>query len=395
MIEASRDRFFLERSNAAQAFFPGVWDLGAKVEGGWRAPALRAGADERRADRRGDLPGRDPNRGQGPGGAAGHGCVRGAAGGWRPGPPACAGAGFHPGTPASKDTLVWRDVNEDGVVQTTEIQVIAGSAAAPSASFDRFALGGDARVTVAMPRLGAAGRDGRGDLGEQPGSRPAARRSGRLRPRPARTGLLPRVHPAADPSRARGRPLRLLPARRRRQRAHRRRPGPAQQPLRHAGAWRRPGSTDPRCAGPASTTGTGTRSGRFPAACPARWVATRSRCAGSWCSDAAAGLAGGRPVALARRWPARRPRPTRGWRPCCGWTGRSGCPGATPAGQRRTGGDQRAQRTHDGLARPAGQEHHRHAGPRRRPRWRWGWKGDRGPLDPPGGRARRAGARPS
>ena len=65
------------------------------------------------------------------------------------------GRGFHRGTPASKDTLVWRDVNEDGVVQTTEIQAIAGSAAVPSASFDRFALGGDARVTVTLPYVGA------------------------------------------------------------------------------------------------------------------------------------------------------------------------------------------------------------------------------------------------
>ena len=65
-----------------------------------------------------------------------------------------SGTGFHRGTPETKDVLVWRDQNEDGIVQLSEIQVIPGSAATPSQDFHRFALGADARVRIALPRLG-------------------------------------------------------------------------------------------------------------------------------------------------------------------------------------------------------------------------------------------------
>jgi hypothetical protein len=64
------------------------------------------------------------------------------------------GTGFHPGTPATKDVLVWRDQNEDGIVQLSEIQVIAGRAATPSQNFSRFAVGADSRIGATLPRLG-------------------------------------------------------------------------------------------------------------------------------------------------------------------------------------------------------------------------------------------------
>ena len=65
-----------------------------------------------------------------------------------------SGRGFHPGSPATKDDLVWRDANEDGIVQLTEIQAIPGGPATPSENFSRFAVGADLRATVAIPRLG-------------------------------------------------------------------------------------------------------------------------------------------------------------------------------------------------------------------------------------------------
>jgi hypothetical protein len=64
------------------------------------------------------------------------------------------GLGFHEGTPTTKDQLVWRDENGDGLVEPTEIQVIPGSASTPSQQFRRFAIGADARVIVRVPRLG-------------------------------------------------------------------------------------------------------------------------------------------------------------------------------------------------------------------------------------------------
>ena len=49
---------------------------------------------------------------------------------------------------------MWRDQNEDGIVQQTELQSIPGSPATPSEGFQRFALGGDARLHVGIPVIG-------------------------------------------------------------------------------------------------------------------------------------------------------------------------------------------------------------------------------------------------
>jgi hypothetical protein len=64
------------------------------------------------------------------------------------------GTGFHKGTAASKDTLVWRDANEDGIVQLNEITVIRGQTASPSMNFGRYAVGGDLELTLSLPHLG-------------------------------------------------------------------------------------------------------------------------------------------------------------------------------------------------------------------------------------------------
>ena len=61
------------------------------------------------------------------------------------------GSGFHPGTPTTKDQLVWRDANGDGLVQLPEIQIIPGASAEPSSTFRRFALGADGHVSARLP----------------------------------------------------------------------------------------------------------------------------------------------------------------------------------------------------------------------------------------------------
>src|SRR5262249_28002384 len=65
------------------------------------------------------------------------------------------GMGFHEGTPTTKDQVVWRDDNGDGIVQATEVGVVPASSATPSETFRRFALGADARLIVRVPLLGA------------------------------------------------------------------------------------------------------------------------------------------------------------------------------------------------------------------------------------------------
>jgi hypothetical protein len=62
-----------------------------------------------------------------------------------------SGRGFSPGTPTTKDQLVWRDDNGDGIVQINEITVIPGTTAEPSSTFRRFAYGADAHLSWQLP----------------------------------------------------------------------------------------------------------------------------------------------------------------------------------------------------------------------------------------------------
>jgi hypothetical protein len=151
--QRDQDRFFLERSSVSRALFPGVFDLGLRARAGWRFIDVRVALmnGDPLADR--SFPVQDPNRAKDVVGRLGVAGARGRVA-FAAGLSGLAGTGFHRGTPETKDVLVWRDQNEDGIVQLSEIQVIPGSAATPSQNFHRFALGADARITVAVPRLG-------------------------------------------------------------------------------------------------------------------------------------------------------------------------------------------------------------------------------------------------
>jgi len=59
-----------------------------------------------------------------------------------------------PVTPPTKDGLQWIDENQDGLVQTTELQVVPGSPGLPSEGFDRRALGADLQVHWCLCELG-------------------------------------------------------------------------------------------------------------------------------------------------------------------------------------------------------------------------------------------------
>jgi hypothetical protein len=154
VVQSDRDRLFLERTTTSRALFPGEYDLGARVAGGWRF--VRYAVAMQNGDPLGEkaFPGRDPNAAKDITGRVGveqdvqHGLhVSG-------GVSALTGKGFHKGTPGTKDVLVWRDLNEDGAVEPGEIQIIPGQAAEPSSSFTRFAVGVDARLQYTVPRLG-------------------------------------------------------------------------------------------------------------------------------------------------------------------------------------------------------------------------------------------------
>jgi hypothetical protein len=151
--ERERDRLFFDRSNVSRALFPGSMDLAVRLQARWRSLILQFAVMNGEPLGSGSLAGRDPTAAKD---------LVGRLGIARPlgpvrvdgGVSVLEGKGLHPGTQATKDVLVWRDQNEDGIVQTSEIQIIPGSPATPSSTFHRFALGADLRVRADLPRLG-------------------------------------------------------------------------------------------------------------------------------------------------------------------------------------------------------------------------------------------------
>ena len=151
VLQSDRDRLFLERSNAENVLFPGEYDLGAMVSGGWNFLRYSVALMNGHPIGEKAYPGRDPISPKDLVGRVGVdtrlesvGIVAGAS--------FLLGNGFTPGSPATKDQLVWHDVNEDNQVQLTEIQVIQGYPALPSEKFARSALGGDAVITIPLPQ---------------------------------------------------------------------------------------------------------------------------------------------------------------------------------------------------------------------------------------------------
>lgn len=148
-------RAFLEPSTMVQALFPGSYDLGLELSGAWRFLRYRLAVMNGEPVGERALPAKDPN-------AAKDVVGRLSAVGspvapltLEAGASALSGTGFHAGAPATKDSIVWRDANEDGQAQMTELQVIGGQPATPSADFSRFALGADVRARLELPVVGA------------------------------------------------------------------------------------------------------------------------------------------------------------------------------------------------------------------------------------------------
>jgi hypothetical protein len=155
LAEQDQDRLFLEHSNAIRALFPGTFDLGVGLAGRWRAFEARLALMNGEPLGEASFPARDPNAAKDLVGRIGLATAVARGVGLALGVSGLRGRGLHRGTPATKDVLVWRDQNEDGIVQLSEIEAVPGSAATPSSSFTRFALGADGEIAIGLPRLGA------------------------------------------------------------------------------------------------------------------------------------------------------------------------------------------------------------------------------------------------
>lgn len=152
--ELDTARPYLERSTFARAFFPGEFDLGARVTGSFRE--LRGALAVVNGHPIGELgyPGRSPTRSKDVVGRLGVETTVVGPVELHAGISALSGTGFHPGTPSTKDTLTFRDDNQNGLVDPSEIRYVPGSPATPSETFRRFAVGFDARLSIRFPRVG-------------------------------------------------------------------------------------------------------------------------------------------------------------------------------------------------------------------------------------------------
>lgn len=152
--EPERDRPLLERTTMSNSLFPQSFDLGLRFVGGYRFVRWAFAVMNGNPIGEQTFPGRDPTKSKDlvfriGGAGALTSAVR-----FEGGLSAITGQGFHRGTPATKNVVSWRDDNNDGFVDATELNVIAGAPASASQTFRRFALGADLRATVAIPRLG-------------------------------------------------------------------------------------------------------------------------------------------------------------------------------------------------------------------------------------------------
>lgn len=152
---SERDKPFLEPPAFARALFPGNYDAGVMASGSYGVARWTIGLVNGAPVGDAQWAGRDPVARHdlvGRLGAAVAGPYRSR---FEAGISAITGQGLHPGAPPTKDELQWVDENQDGIVQTTELQVVPGMTATPSQPFDRDALGADFQARWCLRRLGA------------------------------------------------------------------------------------------------------------------------------------------------------------------------------------------------------------------------------------------------
>jgi hypothetical protein len=142
-----RLQMFAERSLVSRAFFPGIPDLGMRFYGGlgffrWSAALMNGQPLDTALALRAPVAPRDVSFRLG---IVTHPTpsfeLRG-------GVSAMRGKGFHPGTQATKNSISWVDVNEDGTIQPAELVALPATAAAPSVLFDRWMVGADVQAVL-------------------------------------------------------------------------------------------------------------------------------------------------------------------------------------------------------------------------------------------------------
>lgn len=156
VLQSDTERLFLERSAVIQEFFPGEFDLGARLAGGWRFVRYAVAVQNGEPVGERTFPQRDPNSAKDVSGRLG---IESPLSEWAAaaaGFSALSGTGFHQGLAPTKSGVVWNDRNENNSVDTGELVAVPAKAAVPSQNFARNALGIDARFTLRTEPLGTS-----------------------------------------------------------------------------------------------------------------------------------------------------------------------------------------------------------------------------------------------
>ena len=140
--EDDRQRLFMERTTAARALFPGEFDLGARLSGGWYFIRYVLAVQNGQPLEGSSFGGLDPNHQKDILGRVGieHSLANvDIAAGFS----GLRGTGFHAGATATKPLLQWNDSDESGSVGPGEVIGSPGLSASPSSNFTRVGFGAD------------------------------------------------------------------------------------------------------------------------------------------------------------------------------------------------------------------------------------------------------------
>jgi hypothetical protein len=147
LVESPRTRWFMERSQASQGFWPGEPDLGLRLAGAlsffrWTIAAVNGEP----LGEKSPYALQDPNSAKDAVFRFGFDAAPRDDLQIAGGVSALRGTGFHPGTDATKSGLQWQDGNDNGLVDSNELVPTPATPAKPSQNFQRWAAGADLRL---------------------------------------------------------------------------------------------------------------------------------------------------------------------------------------------------------------------------------------------------------
>lgn len=149
LVLGNKQRVFMERTTGSLAFFRGEPDVGVRISGA--ASAFRYAIAVQNGVPLDDRPNAvttDFNKQKTVVGRLGFDAGRADVFQVSGGVSFLAGTGFHTGSPATKSSLLWRDLNEDGNVSLNELVAAPGQAASPSSTFGRWGANLDLELGV-------------------------------------------------------------------------------------------------------------------------------------------------------------------------------------------------------------------------------------------------------